>query len=208
MRFVILTLAGAALLLAACSDDTTSGTPDGSADMAMKKDGPVTKPDGLVSKPDGPVTKPDMPITIDGLGNKPDIAVTKPDLNVSVPDSGAKPSCKAWDAKGVGMCSMFLGYIWDGKACKGISGCSCGGADCKHIYSSPSKCAAGQAHCGPTPSCSPMQVQGVGACKMLLGWYFDGKQCKSLGGCSCSGADCSKLYKDSASCQAAYKACP
>ena len=290
MRLVILTLAGAALLLASCSDDTTSGNPDSSAtkDMATKKDGPVTKKDGPVAKKDGPVAKKDGPVTKkdgpvtkkdgpvtkkdgpvtkpDGPVTKPDQKMPKPDMNLSVPDSGAasckaqdikglgmckmiigykwdgkacqpvagcycggtdcakisktsticqktfahcsKPKCTAWDAKGVGMCSMFLGYIWDGKQCKGISGCSCGGTDCHRIYSSPTKCSAGQASCSATPSCKPMNVKGVGACKLLLGWYFDGKQCKSLGGCSCAGTDCGKLYKNSAACQAAYQGCP
>ena len=60
---------------------------------------------------------------------------------------GTKTKCSKWDAKGVGMCSMFLGYIWDGKQCKGISGCSCGGTDCSRIYPNPTKCAAGQATC-------------------------------------------------------------
>ena len=187
MRSLILTLSCAGLLLVGCSDDTSSGTPDsGKPDMGAQNDG----------------GKPDQ--------GKPikDQAAPKPDQAMPKPDASAKPSCKAWDAKGVGACSMFLGYIWDGATCKGISGCSCGGTDCKFIYKSPTACATGQAHCGPTPSCKPMDVKGIGPCKKLLGWWFDGKQCKSLGGCSCGGADCAKLFPNSAACQKAYAACP
>lgn len=218
MRLVIITAALFALVLGGCSDDDTGNNTG--PDMAVKKDSggikkdtggtkkdsgsmrdKMLKHDNKVIPPDGPVVKPDLPPV------KPD-TLAAPDKKLPQPDMGGKPPCKAWDAKGQGMCSMFLGYVWDGAACKGISGCSCAGVDCKHIYSSPTKCAAGQAHCGPTPSCKPMDVQGVGACKMLLGWYFNGKTCTSLGGCSCAGTDCGKLYKDSASCQAAYAACP
>ena len=196
MRLSIVILMSVGLVMAACSDDTASGTTDKSvADMGAKKDGPVTNQDGPVTKPDMPVPKPDMP-------------VAKPDMPVTKLDAGSKPPCKAWDAKGQGMCSMFLGYVWDGTQCKGISGCSCAGVDCKYIYSSPTLCSKGQSHCGATPSCKPMDVKGVGACKMLLGWYYDGKQCTSLGGCSCAGADCGDLYKTSGDCQSAYKACP
>ena len=134
MRLVILSLAGALLLVAACSDDSSSGTPPDS--KPWPSDCFCTD----LGTPDGPVTKPDQKQP--QMDQKP----PQPDINVSVPDAGAL-KCAAWDAKGVGMCSMFLGYIWDGKACKGISGCSCGGADCFRIYSSPAKCTAGQASC-------------------------------------------------------------
>jgi len=218
MRQLIVILASAGLLLGACSDDSSETKPD----MAVKKDGPAvqkdtggakkdtgnnTKDHGLTT--DGPVTKPDKgKPKPDGPVTKPDKGILKPDQKLPKPDSGGKAPCKAWDAKGVGMCSMFLGYVWDGSKCKGISGCSCGGVDCKYIYSSPTKCSAGQAHCGATPSCKPMDAKGVGNCKMLLGWYYNGKTCSSLSGCSCAGTDCSKLYKSSGACNTAYAACP
>jgi hypothetical protein len=42
-------------------------------------------------------------------------------------------SCEPQEAKGIGMCEMFMGYKWTGKTCEGVSGCSCEGADCKAL---------------------------------------------------------------------------
>ena len=56
-------------------------------------------------------------------------------------------SCAPQDAQGVGMCAMFLGYVWDGKSCQGIGGCSCQGADCKALYGDPGVCKQAYAGC-------------------------------------------------------------
>lgn len=64
------------------------------------------------------------------------------------PDA-AKPSCAALDAKGEGACEMHMGYTWDGKQCKGVSGCKCVGKDCAKLFSSKQACVNAYAHCGP-----------------------------------------------------------
>ncbi|MFW5966595.1 MAG: hypothetical protein ACOCV2_03705 [Persicimonas sp.] len=48
--------------------------------------------------------------------------------------------CDPQEARGVGMCQMFLGYVWDGEECKGVSGCSCEGDDCDDLFGSFEDC--------------------------------------------------------------------
>jgi hypothetical protein len=38
--------------------------------------------------------------------------------------------CAPMDAIGIGDCNYFLGWIWDGAACKAVVGCQCIGSDC------------------------------------------------------------------------------
>lgn len=119
--------------------------------------------------------------------------------------------CTPWDAKGQGVCALFLGYAWDGKACQGLSGCSCVGADCKSLYSTLPACQKGQASCVPPvppANCGAMDAKGVGLCDKHMGWAWDGKACVGVSGCSCSGKDCAKLYTSKAACQAAFAGCP
>jgi hypothetical protein len=52
-----------------------------------------------------------------------------------------------------------------------------------------------------------MDATGVGACKMILGYKWDGKTCTMISGCSCSGKDCSRLYSSLAACQKAQAHC-
>jgi hypothetical protein len=60
----------------------------------------------------------------------------------------------------------------------------------------------------PDP-CEPMDAQATGLCKMLITSYkWDGQQCVMLGGgCTCTGADCGKLYKTQEECEKAYAGC-
>lgn len=57
--------------------------------------------------------------------------------------------CAPRDAMGMGPCDLFLGWTWDGTMCRGLSGCSCVGADCDRLYSSLSTCEAATAGCRP-----------------------------------------------------------
>jgi hypothetical protein len=73
-------------------------------------------------------------------------------------------SCRAQDAAGVGPCDRFFGYAWDGKACVGVSGCSCEGADCGALHQSLEACQGAHEACGPRacgsrglPACDPKQ---------------------------------------------------
>ena len=59
------------------------------------------------------------------------------------------PTCKAQDAKGVGLCEAFFGYAFDGKSCQGLSGCRCQGADCKNLFKDKSDCLQVAKKCTP-----------------------------------------------------------
>lgn len=55
--------------------------------------------------------------------------------------------CDPMDAYGTGLCDAFWGFAWDGSSCVGVSGCSCVGSDCGHLYRTPDECAAATAGC-------------------------------------------------------------
>jgi hypothetical protein len=170
----------AALLVAACSDDSGGITADtgGKTDTAVADSGA-----GLEAAP--PVEQ--------GTGNEAGPGDT------GTADSGPT-SCGPMDARGEGSCEMVLGTAWDGKTCVTLSGCSCQGNDCAKLFQSPADCTAAYKTC----LCAPMDAKGDGPCKMLLGWIWDGKQCTSIGGCSCKGADCNRLYGTQKECQQAH----
>ncbi|NJK33290.1 MAG: hypothetical protein HC927_13315 [Deltaproteobacteria bacterium] len=62
-------------------------------------------------------------------------------------DQPPPPDCVPMEAKGVGLCALFLGYAWDGKECVGLSGCSCEGNDCGNLYQEIDECKAANAMC-------------------------------------------------------------
>jgi len=47
--------------------------------------------------------------------------------------------CKTIGPFDYGVCTTFLGYIFDGKECIGASGCDCG-QDCENFYSTVAEC--------------------------------------------------------------------
>ncbi|MBI4605820.1 MAG: hypothetical protein HY721_27960 [Planctomycetes bacterium] len=120
------------------------------------------------------------------------------------PCAGA--SCAAQDARGVGPCDAIVGVFWDGFRCAYHSGCTCEGEDCGEGYGSLEECYL--AHGGCPGACDSMDARGVGECKKLLGFAWDGRRCLTLGGCECEGADCGRLYPSADACQAAVAGCP
>jgi len=56
-------------------------------------------------------------------------------------------SCAPQDARGEGACDGFFGYAWNGRACVGVTGCRCVGADCPSISRDPDTCRARYAAC-------------------------------------------------------------
>jgi len=69
-----------------------------------------------------------------------------PPADSSSPDA-TKVSCKPMDAKGEGLCEKHMGYAWDGKVCKGVSGCKCVGKDCTKLFFNKQDCVKAHAHC-------------------------------------------------------------
>lgn len=56
--------------------------------------------------------------------------------------------------------------------------------------------------------CAAMDAQGEGLCTLILGVRWNGTACELVGGCTCVGVDCGRLFMDDMSCQAAYAGCP
>ncbi|MCC6747181.1 MAG: hypothetical protein IT371_05940 [Deltaproteobacteria bacterium] len=78
-----------------------------------------------------------------------------------------KPSaCTPQDAVGEGLCEMFIGYFWNGKACVGQGGCSCKGKDCGKAFQDQADCEKAYASCG---SCVGAHLDANGVCKTLTG---------------------------------------
>lgn len=123
--------------------------------------------------------RPDLGPGLD-LSIQQDLAPPAPDL------SGLRP-CTAQDAKGVGLCDRFFGVAWTGKACVGVSGCSCEGKDCGSLFRSITDCEAAYGHC--------LSGRADGApCS-------DGSQCRSG---ICEGMGCGP---DEARCAPKERAC-
>lgn len=57
------------------------------------------------------------------------------------------------------------------------------------------------------PDCTPQDASGSGTCNLMFGYRWDGQSCVPVGGCSCQGADCSRLFTDYQSCLQAYSSC-
>ena len=111
--------------------------------------------------------------------------------------------CKPMDVKPVGQCAMVLGVAWGGPdyGCNYMSGCSCDGSDCDDLYSDIESCERDYNQCLPDPICEPWDAKGEGACKMALGYAYDGKECTLLGGCECVGDDCDLLTSTADECK-------
>ncbi len=115
-------------------------------------------------------------------------------------------ACAPQDARGVGPCAAIVGIFWDGYRCSYHSGCSCEGKDCSNGFDSIEECYAAHDAC-ETP-CDPMTAKGIGDCKKLLGWSWNGRECRLLGGCECEGDDCGRLYASEDECAASVSGCP
>jgi hypothetical protein len=114
--------------------------------------------------------------------------------------------------------------------CKALHG-NCGGPDpqCKQDFDCPQpggpcqlcpdgttacpsvKCQGGQCvlesvQC-QAPSCAAMEAFGVGDCKKLLGFAWNGKDCTSVTGCDCKGNDCGALTGSYDECIFAHQGC-
>jgi hypothetical protein len=114
-------------------------------------------------------------------------------------------ACKPMDARGVGDCEAVRGYYWDGRQCQPLVGCDCEGEDCDQLFESQRECALVNAGCPPL--CEPMEVEAVGPCALLLGYYWDGSRCASLSGCSCEGPDCDRLFASEEACREVMRGC-
>lgn len=122
---------------------------------------------------------------------------------------GGSASCDAQDAIGDGLCDAVLGWSFDGDRCVMQSGCECTGADCDSLFASEAACELTYAEClEPVPGpCDAQDARGQGACRAILGVIWDGRQCATIGGCECVGADCGELFASTDECELVYAAC-
>jgi eight-cysteine-cluster-containing protein len=63
-------------------------------------------------------------------------------------------------------------------------------------------CVAGTCTTPTPPACTPVKPGSHGACKMVVGWIFDGQQCVLEGGCTCE-PDCAAVFAGQKDCEAA-----
>jgi hypothetical protein len=56
-------------------------------------------------------------------------------------------------------------------------------------------------------ACPPFDARAVGSCKVHRGYTWNGQSCEGLGGCSCEGVDCNRLYDTFQACEAAQGGC-
>jgi hypothetical protein len=62
--------------------------------------------------------------------------------------------------------------------------------------------------CDASTACSAMEAfSDGGGCGSSFGYAYHGVSCDEVEGCSCSGADCGRLFPDLASCQSAFEGC-
>lgn len=135
----------------------------------------------------GPGPGPDKEDLRPGPDPAPDLSQPAPDLSQPAPDLAALRPCTAQDARGMGLCDRFFGVVWTGKACIGLSGCTCEGKDCASLFRSVADCEAAYAHClGGRADGAPCSL---------------GSQCKSG---TCEGMGCGP---DEARCVPKERAC-
>ncbi len=60
--------------------------------------------------------------------------------------------------------------------------------------------------CAPDP-CAAVDARGEGACRILLGYAWDGSTCAAVAGCTCAGAGCAALSDTLDACFAAHSNC-
>lgn len=57
------------------------------------------------------------------------------------------------------------------------------------------------------PDCSPMDAEGMGDCRAILGYRWTGSSCASVTGCDCVGTLCDGLYTSETMCMTARMGC-
>ncbi|MBL9102691.1 MAG: hypothetical protein JNL82_17225 [Myxococcales bacterium] len=203
----------------ASATDATSSTPvTGGATTTTGETGGTATATGTASTSStgGPTTG--APATTTGEGPDTATAVGTTTLDSSGTAAGSETtagpagSCAAVGGE-YGDCDAFLGYAFDGAACKGFSGCDCG-PDCAHFFPGPVECAAS---CAAAGECREDIVEAkalamapigpgslcdeVDACvnspelQAWLGELFPGLACEAGGFCD-SGDNCHLLFQN------------
>jgi hypothetical protein len=120
---------------------------------------------------------------------------------------GCSGLCGPQEASPVGTeCDLEFGPYWNGDACDTITGCDCAGDDCTRGYETKDECELLNRSC--LGKCEAQMAMGEGACEAIIGVFWDGADCVTIGGCSCIGDDCADAYESPELCFFAHRGCP
>jgi hypothetical protein len=61
--------------------------------------------------------------------------------------------------------------------------------------------------CDSGDRCAPQDATGVGPCRAVLGWFWDGEACGAVSGCECRGTACGFGWSSEEACEAAHLGC-
>lgn len=118
---------------------------------------------------------------------------------------GCTGLCGPQSAAPVGDCDLTWGPYWDGVSCETFTGCDCAGDDCTRGYETKPECERLNRSC--LGKCEAQMAAGVGACEAVIGVFWDGAECVTIGGCSCAGDDCGDAYESPELCTFAHRGC-
>ncbi|HJL18466.1 MAG TPA: hypothetical protein RMH99_22570 [Sandaracinaceae bacterium LLY-WYZ-13_1] len=91
--------------------------------------------------------------------------------------------------------------------CPGVCGCD-GTTYCNTcLAQSMGMDVADDAPCARPPGCEAQDAASEGACEVLVGWAWDGAECRPIN-CTCVGDDCDALYGSFEACRDAHAGCP
>ncbi|MBN1774044.1 MAG: hypothetical protein JXB32_22485, partial [Deltaproteobacteria bacterium] len=121
------------------------------------------------------------------------------------------PACEPQDVRSLDpFCGARSLVAWDGRRCVDFPNCGCEGADCAALYETIPECVEAHRACYAV-SCEADSVADD-ACidctaEMLLGVFWDGRECFELHGCDCTGRDCDRGLGSLAECGMVHEAC-
>lgn len=107
---------------------------------------------------------------------------------------------------GLGDCRAIPGELPCPSGAPPVCGCDGVSYACEAAANQVGVSALHEGACGGP--CAPMDAFGEGLCAAYFGVKWNGTACEGVGGCSCAGADCDRLFSSEAECMLAYTGCP
>lgn len=80
----------------------------------------------------------------------------------------------------------------------GVACCSASCSDCRNGCTSIASC---------EPNCDAMDAHAQGMGSRSLGWFWNGSDCVSYNGQSCTGSNCEDAFGSQAECEEAFEGC-
>ncbi len=107
-----------------------------------------------------------LSLALAGCSSTTGPADASPDVVAEAGRDGSTGVCSAQNATGAGTCTLVIGYVWNGAACVGLSGCSCTGPDCGGLFMSQTACQSAHATCS---DCRGAGCSSGNTCQPCLG---------------------------------------